>query len=145
MVINEQRRTVPAINLDARSNIRIGLRCLRTLNRNNAIQPNLVVGVRDKLAQRLVVVGRDGGHVKKTLASNLTRTLAEFLDDLVNLLSDEAYNLVRVDRASHMLYPSTDQSLSENNGRGGSITSNRSCFVCSLLYHTYSYVLHRVV
>src|SRR5690606_21738177 len=119
---------------------------LAVLHGDDAVLADLLEGLGDHLADRLVVVGGDGGHVGDLLGGlDVTRHRLDLLDRLLDGLLHAPLELHRVGARRHLTQTLADHRLGEDGGGGGAVTSDVVGLVRHLVGELGAHVLPRVV
>src|SRR5690606_12348113 len=117
---DEVRRQVATVELHALDRLERGLETLGLLDRDDAVLPDLLHGVRDQVADLRVVVRRDRADLRDLLlALGRRRDLLQLLDDLLDRLVDAALERHRVGAGGDVLETLAEDGLGEDrSGRG---------------------------
>src|SRR5690606_11318526 len=112
---------------------------------NHAVLADALEGVCDQIADGLVVIGGDGGHLRDlALALDLTAERAKLLDDRLHGRIDATLQVHRIGTCRDVLEAGRHDRLGEH-GRGGrTVTGDVTGLRCDLLHHLGAYVLELV-
>src|SRR4029077_95684 len=116
-VRDEIRREVPAVELHALDDVQGGLERLGLFNGDDAVLADLVHRAGDDLADRLVVVRRDGADLRDHVAADRLRHLLDLFRDRLDRLLDAALDVHRVGAGDDVLRALAVDRLGQH-GRG---------------------------
>ncbi len=143
---DEVGREVAAVELHAFDDVELGLEALGLLDRDHALVADLLHGLGDHLADRLLAVGRDGadlGDLARVL--DLLGALADLLDDLGDGLVDAAPQIHRVHAGCHRLQALAHDRLGQNGRRRGAVAGDVVGLLGNLAHHLRAHVLELVL
>jgi hypothetical protein len=138
-------REVAAIKLHALDDVEFVVEAGAFFNGDHAFLADLVHGLGNQLADRLVAVGRDGADLGNGLG--IRRRLGQLLqlfDSGHDGLVDAALEVHRVHAGGDRLHAVADQRLGENGGGGGAVTGNVGGLGSNFLDHLRAHVFELV-
>ena len=117
---HEVGRDITAVELHALDHLDMGLGSLGLLDGDDTLVVDLGHRLGDQLTDRLVVVGRNGGHLLDLgeIRADLLALLPQRLHDRRNGLVDTAFQVHRVGSGRHVLQTDADDRLRQH-GCGG--------------------------
>src|SRR6266568_2298578 len=105
-VVEEIRGQIPPVELHAFDHFELALQAFAVLDRDHAFFSDLVHGVRNDLADRLVRVSRNGANLRDLLAGSARLgELLQFLDYGDHRLVDAAFQIHRVHAGRDEFHP----------------------------------------
>ncbi len=139
---HEIRREVALVELHALDDFEGRLDRLGLLDRDRAVLADLVHGVGDDVADRLVPVGGDGGDLADLLAvGDLLRDLGQLGDGGLDGLVDAALQVDRVRSGGDVLQALAVDALGEQRGGRGAVAGGVGGLGGDLLHHLGAHVL----
>ena len=133
---------VAAVELHALDHVDVGLQALAFFNGDDAVLADLVEGVGHDLADRHVVVRRDGGDVGDlALAGDGTRKLRDLLDGGVDAGLHPPHQLVGVGAGGHAAEALLEEGLGKHGRRGGPVSGLVAGFARRFLHQLRTEVL----
>ena len=152
---DEVGREVAAVELHAFDHFQLGLERLRLFDGDDAVLADLLHRFRNDLADGLVIVGRNGAHLRDHLAGDGLRQLVEFAVDavafLVELAADDGDGLLdaalqghRIGAGSDGLYAFAEDRLGQNGGGGGAVAGDVRSLGSNFADHLGAHVLEAV-
>ena len=145
-VVDEVGREVAAVELHAFDHVQFVVQALAVLDGDDALFADLVHGVGDDLADRLVRVGGDGTHLGDLFAGG--GGLAGFLqlgDQGSHGLVDAALEVHRVHAGGHVLHAFAHDRLGQHGGGGGAVAGVVAGLGSDFLDHLRAHVLQLVL
>ena len=142
---DEVGREVAAVELHALDDVQRGLERLGLFDGDDAVLADLVHRVGDDLADRLVVVGRDGADLRDHVAADRLRHLLDLAGDRLDGLLDAALDVHRVRAGGDVLRAFAVDGLGEHGGGGGAVAGDVRRLARDLAHHLRAHVLERVL
>src|SRR5690606_24866525 len=143
---DEVGRDVALVELHAFGELELQPEGLTVLDGDHPVLADLLEGLGDDLADRVVVVGRDGGHVGDLVTGlDVAGHRADLLDDLLHGTLDAALEVHRIGSGSHLAEALTNHGLGEHGGGGGAVASDVIGLVGDLVGELGAHVLPRVL
>ena len=142
---DEVGREVAAVELHAFDDLELGLEALGLLDRDDALVADLLHGLGDHLADRLLAVGGDGADLRDlSRVLDLLGALGDLLDHLGDGLVDAAPQIHRVHAGRHRLQALAHDRLGEH-GRGrGAVAGDVVGLLRDLAHHLGAHILELV-
>src|SRR6185312_1758070 len=145
-IVDEVRRDVAAVELHALDEVELVLEALAVLDGDHAFLADLVHRLGDRLADRLVGVGRDRADLRNLLRRRAgLADLLELLDDRDHGLVDAALQVHRVHARGDVLHAFDDDRLREHGGRRRAVTGDVRRLRRDFLHHLRAHVLELVL
>src|SRR6266852_4056283 len=136
------RGQVASIELHPLDDLEGGLHPLGLFHRDDAVLADLLHGLGDEAADRVVVVGRDGGDLGDLLlVFRGLRHLAELGDDLLHRLLDTPLQPHGVRAGGHVPEAGAEDGLGQHGRGGGPVTRDVGGLAGDLLDHLGAHVL----
>src|SRR5579859_299722 len=153
---HEVRREVAAVELHAFHDFQLRLHGLGFFDRDYAVLAHLLHRFRDDLADRLVIVGRDGADLCDHLAGHGFRERVQealfALTVFADLASNSDHGLFdaplephRVRAGSSRLHAFAEDGLCQHGGGGGAVAGNVAGLAGDFTHHLCAHVLERVL
>jgi hypothetical protein len=142
---DEVGREVAAVELHALDDVQAGLERLGLFDGDDAVLADLVHGVGDDLADRLVVVGRDGADLRDHVPAHRLRHLLQLLGDGRHGLLDAALDVHRVGAGGDVLGALAVDGLGQHGRRGGAVAGDVGGLARDLAHHLGAHVLERIL
>jgi hypothetical protein len=142
---HEVGRQVAAIELHAFDDFERRLERARFLDRDHAVLADLVHRVSDDLADRLVVVGRDGADLGDHVAADRLRHPLDLAGERLDRLLDAALDVHRVRAGDDVLRAFAVDRLRQNRGRRRAVAGRVRRFARDFTDHLRAHVLERVL
>src|SRR3954471_12331064 len=142
---DEVRRQVAAIELHAFDHFQRGLERARFLDRDHAVLADLVHRVGDDLADRLVVVGRDGADLRDHVAADRLGHALDLGGEGLDGLLDAALDVHRVRAGDDVLRALAVDRLGQHGGGGGAVARRVRRLAGDFTHHLGAHVLERIL
>ena len=143
---DEVGREIAAVELHALDDVELALEALGLLDRDDALVADLLHGLGDHVADRLLAVGGDGADLGDFLAVlDLLGLLLDVLDHLRHGLVDAALQVHRVHAGGHRLHALAHDRLGQHGRRGGAVTGHVVGLLGRLAHHLRAHVLELVL
>ena len=142
---HEVGRQVAAVELHAFDDLERGLERPRFFDRDHAVLADLVHRVGDDLADRLVVVGRDGADLRDHVAADRLRHPLDLAGERLDRLLDAALDVHRVRAGDDVLRALAVDRLRQHGGGGGAVARRVRRLARDLADHLRAHVLERVL
>ena len=145
-IVDEVRRDVAAVELHAFDQVQLVLEALAVLDGDHAFLADLVHRLGDRLADRLVGVGRDRADLRDFLAGRARLAdLLQLVDDGDDRLVDAALQVHRVHAGGDVLQAFVADRLREHRGRRRAVTGDVGGLGRDFLHHLRAHVLELVL
>ena len=145
-IVDEVRRDVAAVELHAFDEVELVLEALAVFDGDHAFLADLVHRLGDRLADRLVGVGRDRADLRDFLAGRARLAdLLELVDDGDDRLVDAALQIHRVHAGGDVLEAFAADRLREHRGRRRAVTGDVRRLGRDFLHHLRAHVLELVL
>src|SRR3954471_12698020 len=142
---DEVGRQVAAVELHAFDDLERGLERARFLDRDHAVLADLVHRVGDDLADRLVVVGRNGADLGDHVAADLLGHALDFSGEGLDGLLDAALDVHRVRTGDDVLRAFAVDRLRQHRRGGGPVAGGVRRLARDLTDHLRAHVLERIL
>jgi hypothetical protein len=145
-IVDEVRRDVAAVELHAFDEIELVLEALAVFDGDHAFLADLVHRLGDRLADRLVGVGRDRADLRDFLAGRARLAdLLQLLDDGDHRLVDAALQVHRVHARRDVLEAFVADRLRQHRGRRRAVAGDVGGLGRDFLHHLRAHVLELVL
>src|SRR5262245_19874956 len=141
---HEVRAQVPPIELHPFDDLEGGLQAFSFLDRDDAVLAALIHQLIDDLADRLVVVGRNGSDLGDRLAADRLGEFLDLLDRLLDGLLDPLLEIHGVGAGRDRLDPFAEDRLGENRGGGRPVAGHLGRLAGDLAHQLRPHVLLRI-
>ena len=142
---DEVGRQVAAVELHAFDDLERGFERPGFFDRDDAVLADLVHRVGDDLADRLVVVRRDGADLRDHVAADRLRHLLQLAGDRFDRLLDAALDVHRVGAGDDVLRAFTVDRLGQHGRGGGAVARGVRRLARDFADHLRAHVLERVL
>ena len=143
---DEVGREIAAVELHALDDFELALEALGFLDRDHALVADLLHGLGDHVADRLLAVGGHGADLSDLgRILDLLGLLLDLLDHLGHGLLDAALQVHRVHAGRDRLHALAQDRVGQNRGRGGAVTGHVVGLLGDLAHHLRAHVLELVL